>query len=195
MTAVVGPFLDFDPEAGEWLIGPTDERPLDQWLPGAVEAVIKDLGLAGRERPREIVRTVLNDTAARHPSPLAYFVTRWTDPAELPLTLFFGMVERSADDLDEIWLLDADRSVEKPIVERVEAAEGVQIRRSAVYSADDASDLVVGLRYVVDSGHPQAVVLAHTAGYSAAEMLAAREPIEAFLRTMRVLDSPPGNDR
>jgi hypothetical protein len=175
-----------------WLVGPTPARPAEAWVPAATEAKIANFGLAERETDaRALVQDVLGLTARRHPSPLPCFVLRWRELHATPLTLFFGLVERD-DRLACDWVTSADAlTVEPPVVDDLTAPEGVALRRSFAYGVDESGGSVVSVRYVVDTGHAEGFVLAHAASDSPAEILAARDDIEDFLRTVRVSDDPP----
>jgi hypothetical protein len=189
-----GPFLDFDPDPAVWLVGPTPERPVEQWIPAATEAQIDFFGLADhQDRERGHVGDILASTARLHPSPLPLFVLRWRELSEVPLALFFGLVDATGEpELAEQWLNAADAAtVEPPVVDELDAPDGMSLRRSLVYSLDEAGAVVVGVRYVVSTGNPDGIVLAHAASDAPAEILSAREDIEALLRTVRITDTPP----
>ncbi|GAB2748495.1 hypothetical protein [Nocardioides pakistanensis] len=195
-SAELDPYLDLDPDPALWLIGPTPERPVEQWLPAATDAVVSDFGRGAEQaREREHVRDVLGLTARRHPSPLPLFVLRWRELREVPMALFLGLVEREPG-LTDLWLDAEDgESVEPPVREPVPTGAGTTIERSLSYTHDGETGLTIGLRYVVDTGHPVAVVLAHTASDSPGDILAAASDVEDLLRTVRVLDQPPSGGR
>lgn len=125
-----------------------------------------------------------------HPSPLPYFLLRWRELTEVPLALFLGLVDpRAEEDLAESWLGARDAmTVEPPVREEVPSAEGMSLHASLIYGTDDEGSVVVSLRYVVDTGHPGGIVLAHAASDAPAEILAAREDIETLLRTVAITD-------
>lgn len=192
----VDPYLDLDPDPELWLIGPTPERPVERWLPAATDAIASGFGIgAARVSEREHIRDVLGLTARRHPSPLPLFVIRWRELHEVPLVLFLGLVERE-EGLEHLWLSAEDSpTVEPPVRERVGSAEGTTLDRALSYSHDGEGGLTVGVRYVLDPGHPHALVLAHTASDSPGDILAATGDVEDLLRTVRISDRPPAGSR
>jgi len=185
------PFLDVDPDPAVWLVGPTEARPLEAWLPAAVEVTLDSFAVAADHRPRvaPVVERILGDLATFE-SPLPYVLIRWRELHDLPLPLFLGLLDRAEADTDlDGWFGAADLPVvEEPLQEDLVAPAGMRIRRSLPYSADDAGRLAVGARYVVDTGHPDAVVLAHTASFSPTEVLKAQDDIVALLATVTVSD-------
>ena len=187
------PFLDFDPDPSAWLVGPTEARPLEAWLPAAVEVTLDSFAVAPDQRPRvaPVVELILGDLA-RFESPFPYVVIRWRDLHDLPLPLFLGMLDRTDANAHLAgWLGAADLPVvEEPLQEDLVAPDGVRIRRSLPYSADESGQVVVGARFVVDTSHPDAVVLAHTASFSPTEVLKAQDDIVALLATVTVSDEP-----
>ncbi len=191
LTETGGPFLDLDLDPEVWLIGPTPERPLEAWLPAATDVMSQVLGLRDEQsRERDVVAAVLGGTARQHPSPLPLFAIRWNDLHEVPLVLFFGLVEKEPG-TGEAWLGHTDgQTVEKPLVEEVEA-EGLTIRRSLGYGTDDLGGLVASVRYLVDSGRDDAWVLAHAGSDQPAHLTLAHEDIEALLRSVRITDEAP----
>src|SRR5690349_7694875 len=108
LTDSGGPYLDLDLDPEVWLIGPTPERPMEAWLPGAVGVMSEVLGLrADQARERGVVEAVLGGTARQHPSPLPLFAIRWNVLTEVPLVLFFGLVEKD-EETGRDWLAHAD---------------------------------------------------------------------------------------
>ena len=191
MSGPTGPFLDFDPDPAVWLVGPTEARPVEQWIPAATEVMVEVFGFTDAQRnARELVGEVLAATARAHPSGLAYYVLRWPSPGEVPLPLFIGMVPRDeVDEADTTWLEAEDGLlVEKPVVDELVAPPGTTVRRSLPYSLSEDRTIVVGARYVVDTGHPDVFVFAHTASGEPRAVLEAQEDIEKFLATVRVVD-------
>jgi hypothetical protein len=146
------------------------------------------LGLrADQARQREVVEAVLGGTARQHPSPLPLFAIRWNTLTEVPLVLFFGLVEKDAA-TGEAWLGHSDgRTVEKPVVEEVDA-DGLTLRRSLGWGTDDLGGLVASVRYLVDVGRDDAWVLAHAGSDRPADLTLAHEDIEALLRSVRITD-------
>lgn len=187
-----GPFLDFDLDPSLWLIGPTPDRPYDVWLPGAVDALCASFELTDeQEHERGVVEAVLGSTARQHPSPLPLFVLRWPTVTETPLAVFLGLMERDPSDLAARWLGHEDlEPVEAPVVESLDAGPGTSLHRSLGYGVDANNGVVVSVRYAVDDGRPDALVLAHAVSDVPREVLAAMDDIEAMLRTVTVTDSP-----
>lgn len=191
-----GPFLDFDPDPEVWLVGPTETRPVDEWIPAATELMVGAFGLTEEQQnARELVGEILASTARAHPSELAYYVLRWSHPAEVPLPLFIGMVPRDeVEDLDLRWLAgEGSLTVEQPVVDELVAPPGTTVRRSLPYSLAEDRTLVVGARYVVDTGHPEVLVFAHTASGDPSDVLKAQDDIEKFLATVTVADHVDGD--
>lgn len=189
----MGPFLDVDPDPAVWLFGPTPARPVEEWIPEATAAKSAYFGLAEDDvRLRGHVQDVLASTARRHPSPLPWFVLRWTAIDEVPLVVFFGLAELAdGEDLVAAWLGAEDApTVESPIVEPVEAPEGMTLQRSLAFSVDGEGQVVAGLRYVVETGRTDCVVLAHAASDVPREVMQAMPDVEALLRTVRITDEP-----
>lgn len=193
------PLLQLDPDPSVWLMGPTDAVPPEEWVPAAAEVMTRVFGFTGEgdATRRDIVREVLASTARVHPSPLSAYALRWLAPGEVPLPLFFGMVPREGSaEVAEAWLLGSGGVlIEKPIIDELPAAEGVTIRRSLPYTLARGRQVVVGARYVVDTGHPEALVLAHTAADEPALLLQAQDHIAALLATFRIDDDPAETGR
>lgn len=188
-----GPFLDFDPDPAVWIVGPTPDRPTEVWLPAATEVKAEFFGLGPEQTAaRETVRDVLGSTARRHPSPLPYFLMRWREMHAVPVTVFLGLVDRTEDpELPTQWLDAADAlPLEPPVVDTVATTSGAQVRRSLVYALDEDASIIVSLRYLVDTGHPAAFLLAHAASDVAAEMLEARDDLDALMATVTISDEP-----
>lgn len=166
---------------------------MEEWIPAATAAQVEFFGLGeDQEQERRHVGDILASTARLHPSALPYFLLRWRELAEVPLPLFLGLVDPAAEEgLADSWLSAADATtVEPPVIDVLDAPEGTSLRSGLVYSLDEGGSVVVGVRYVVDTGHPGGIVLAHAASDAPVEILAAREDIEALLRTVVVSDTP-----
>ena len=89
------------------------------------------------------------------------------------------------------WLGQEDlEPVETPVVESLDAGPGTSLHRSLGYGVDANNGVVVSVRYAVDDGRPDALVLAHAVSDVPREVLAATDDIEAMLRTVTVTDSP-----
>jgi len=188
-----GPFLDLDPDPALWLVGPTPDRPTELWLDPAVDAVLADFGLQDSvPQVRELVEAILLTTATASGSPLPSFCLRWASFGEQPLPFFFGMFERDGETASAHPWLDEARAVEAPVVDEVEGFGGAQCFRSFVYSTSgETGDLAVGVRYVLDTGHPGALVLGQAASDVPGDVLSATDDLEALLRTFRVTDTVP----
>ena len=191
-TTSEGPFLDLDPDPSLWLIGPTPDRAADVWLPGAVDALCATFELSPeQEHARGVVEAVLGSTARQHPSPLPLFLLRWPAVTETPLAVFLGLMERDPSDLAARWLGQEDLgAVETPVVEALSADPGTSFHRSLGYGVDENNGVVVSVRYAVDAGRRDALVLAHAVSDVPGDILAAMDDIEELLRTVTVADSP-----
>jgi len=193
METQTGPFLDFDPDPRAWLVGPTESRPFGAWLPVAVEVTLDCFAVAPDRRPQvaAVVTRILGDLAS-FDSPFPYVVIRWRGLDEPPVPLYLGLVDRSDADVHvPDWLAGADLAVvEEPLQEDLSAPARPRIRRSLPYSTDETGQMAVGARFLIDTGHRGAVVLAHTASFSPAEVLKAQDDILALLATITVSDEP-----
>ena len=187
-----GPFLDLTLEPSLWLIGPTPDRPCRRLAPGCGRRPVRDLrDSPEQEHERGVVEAVLGSTARQHPSPLPLFVLRWPAVTETPLAVFLGLMERDPADLAARWLSQEDLDpVEAPVVESLDAGAGTSLHRSLGYGVDANNGVVVSVRYAVDAGRPDALVLAHAVSDVPRDILAATDDIEAMLRTVTVTDSP-----
>lgn len=175
-----------------WLVGPTPERPYDVWAPLVADLLVDRFGLRGEPRGEALVDAVLESLARPDASPLPFFLVSWHAPAEVPETVHLGLVPRDPADLPDQWLTMADGApVEEPIVEELEAPTGLQLRRSLAYAGGADGEPVVSARYAADTGHPDGVVLAHTAGDSPGDLLRVVALVDDLLRTVRVTDLPP----
>lgn len=175
-----------------WLVGPTPDRPYDVWAPLAADLLVDRFGLRGEPRAEALVDAVLESLARPGASPLPHFLVSWHAPAEVPETVHLGLVPREPADLADRWLTVADGApVEEPIVEELPAPAGLRLRRSLAYDRDADGGPVVSARYAVDTGHPDGVVLAHTAGDSPGDLLKVVALVDDLLRTVRVTDLPP----
>lgn len=166
---------------------------MESWIPAATAAQIEFFGLGkDQQQARQHVGDILASTARLHPSPLPHFLLRWRELTEVPLPLFLGLVDIAGEaGLAQNWLAAADSvTVEPPVIEELHAPATMSLRSGLVYSLDEGGSVVVGIRYVVDTGHPGGILLAHAASDAPVEVLAAREDIEALLRTVTISDTP-----
>jgi len=194
-----GPFLEVADDPRVWVTGPTPSRPVDDWLPWAVETTCDNLNVDRDDsEQREYVTDVLRLIGTREVSPLPFLWTQWRHIERVPLILYAGHVPREpesegdVEDVAEAWLrAEASDPVEPPIRDDLEAPAGMTLRRSLVYGRTGRHTLAVAARYVVDTDHPDAVVLAHIASGTPGDVLEACEPVEDFLRTVRLLDHNP----
>lgn len=183
-----GVSFDFDLDPALWLVGPTPERPAPRWLPGAVEVLAESFGLDADDQRREAVQAILSVTVRKHPSPLPWFVLLWEDFERVPVVVFYGLVDRALDDdVAGAWLTErAEAAVEAPLVEDVAVAEADSCRRSIIYQNHGGDSVTIDVRWALDTGHPDAVVLAHCASTVGAEVFRAIEPFEDVLRSVRL---------
>ena len=201
MTMVqTGPFLDFEPDPNVWFVGPTPERPVEAWLPAATELIAQVFEIPeGDTGRREFVAGMLGLIARSEASVLPYYVIAWEAIEDVPTILFLGQVDRGEEvvlgteplpgepsDVASLWLAAADSILVEPtVVEVVEASGGTVIHRALVYAHNTESNAVnVSVRYVVDTGDPQSVVLAQSMGLSAKDVLPRLDTFEDLLRTV-----------
>lgn len=186
------PALDFDLDPGLWLVGPTPDRPPAQWVPAAVEVLCESFGLDADDQRREAVHAVLSATVRKHPSPLPWFLLLWESFDRVPVVVFYGLVDRHLDDdLPHQWLVRrADAAVEPPLLEEVVVGDGARARRSIIYQNLGGDSVTIDVRWSLDTGHPDAVLLAHGASTVGAEVFRAIEPFEAVLQTVRLGRQP-----
>jgi hypothetical protein len=166
------PRLAVDPDPAVWFVGPTDARPFEVWLPDAVDLVkgVFEIGPEQAEK-EQYVTLVLERIGQPSESPLPYRVVRWLDLQTLPLLASFGMVERS-DAVREIeeFLSAVEEVVETPIVE---------------YS-DVEGGLLVQVRYVVDTGDDEVVLLVLAGARSPGAIVSALDDLDTFVRTAQI---------
>jgi hypothetical protein len=181
------PRLAVDPDPAVWFVGPTDARPFEVWLPEAVDLVkgVFEIGPEQAEK-EQYVTLVLERIGQPSESPLPYRVVRWLDLQTLPLLASFGMVERS-DAVREIeeFLSAVEEAVETPIVEDVPGPDGLTIRRAVSYS-DVEGGLLVQVRYVVDTGDDEVVLLVLAGARSPGAIVSALDDLDTFVRTAQI---------
>ena len=184
---VTGLRLDVDLDRLPWIIGPTEQRPLEEWLPEAVTLMKEVFGVGRKQLEVEnYLAAMLERIGREEDERLPYQLIRWLDLRELPFVASFGMAERAGDEMIEEFLRSSDLGpVEPPVVEQLPAPAGSSIRRAITYSQPDAG-VFVEVRYVVDTGHPEAVALLHAGSRSPAEVMAALEDLDAAAATLRV---------
>ena len=196
-----GPFLELDDNPGLWVTGPTPGRTFEEWLDWAVNTVCSNLAVESTDAEfRDYARDMLRLIGTREVSPLPFWWLRWVERSEVPLVLYAGHLPRDPEgpdadelgDLAEGWLkADASAPVEPPIRDDLEAPAGTTLSRSLIYGQSSRQALAVSARYVVDTGHPEVIVLAHIASGSPADVLAGCGPVEDLLRTVRIEDELP----
>lgn len=176
---VTGPRLTVRPDPAVWFVGPDEERPFEVWLPEAVELLKSVFGVGRRQTEVEHYLTLMLERIGR-PSdgPLPYRLVRWLDVAELPVVASFGMVPRE-DDLHEFLSVGDPSTVETPIVEDVPAPAGTTVRRAVSYSSDEAG-LLVEVRYVVDTGDDEAVMLVLAGDRRPGAIVSVVDDLDAF---------------
>lgn len=180
----VGVRLDFDLEDSTFVIGPTEARPFDTWLPQAVELTKTVLGVRRSDRKAE--RYII-DILARvgQPDIFPYSVFRWVDLGELPFRASFSMVAREEADAEDFLSAVDSVPVEPPTVEELPAPPGHTVRRSISYS-DIGGGILAEVRYAVDTGHPEAVVWIQGGTRTPGELADALDDLDAFAASMRV---------
>lgn len=184
--------LVYDPDPAIWLVGPTENRPAEQWLPGAVAALVGDWQLTRHDEQR-FVQAVLARFAADTPSPLSERLLRWPTIGEDPFPVFLGMVEREhwpEEELDAFLRGVGEGVVEPPLVTEVEAPEDVRIRRALVYSTDGSPAVVAAVRYVVDSGAASVLAMMHASTVEPGRLVEALDDLDDLARTVRASDRP-----
>lgn len=179
-----GARLDFDLEDSTFVIGPTEARPFDAWLPQAVGLMKTVLGVRRRDRKAEMYIT---EVLARvgQPDIFPYCVFRWPDLGELPFRASFSMVAREEGDAEDFLSAVDSVPVEPPTVEEVPAPPGHTVRRSIAYS-EVGGGILAEVRYAVDTGHPEAVVWIQGGTRTPGELVDALDDLDAFAASMRV---------
>jgi hypothetical protein len=178
--------LDFDLDGLALVIGPTDERPLDQWLPQAVDLMKTTFRVKRRQRQVANYLTQMLARIGQPDSVLPYRVFRWLALEDVPFVASFGLVERDIPEEEYAFLQALDSEpVEAPTVEQLAASEGCSVRRTISYSQPDDT-LLVEVRYVVDTGHPKVLARISGGGRAPGDLVAALDDLDAFALSMRV---------
>lgn len=181
------PELVYDPDPHLWLVGPTDSRPVDDWIPGAVDAVIEDF-CATETAEVEVIVRVLQKFAHDQSSLLTERLLRWRNLHDDPFPVQMGMIERAQwpDYELEAFLASTDEPVVEPaIVQDVECKEGMRIRRGIAYSSDDGV-LVAAARYVIESPSKTMLAVLHTATDVPGQLIEALDDLDNLARTVDV---------
>ncbi len=181
--------LDITFDGLPWVVGPTENRPYDQWLAEVVPVMEQVLELPP-DQPRlkaYLVAVLQRVGQDDEDSPLPYRMLRWLRLPDPPLVASFGLSTRGSDEDHDAYLLAADSGpVETPMVVEVEGAPaGVSVRRSVAYSEQEGG-LLIEQRYLVDDGDPDHVALLHVATRDPADLVGALEDLDEVARRMRV---------
>lgn len=181
--------IEVEPDPDVWFLGPTEHRPVDVWLPEAHELLLRIFEV---DPQRTEVADYLTAMLGRigHQSTddeaLPYQLIRWLTLHEVPDVVSFGLVERDGQQsLIEDFLTGGNQPnvVEEPVVDEVDGSDG-RIRRALTYADDGV--LMIALRYVVDTGEPDAVVLVETAGRDLNTIVGLIDPLDDFARSVRL---------
>lgn len=191
MSARLAPRLDLELADLPWVLGPTDSRPAEQWLPEAHALFLRLLDLEG-ERDDErratlttYVRKVLDRVAAPDGA-LPYRIVRWLSIDEPPLVASFGISESGDDAAYDAFLGALDSGpVEPAVIEDLGAPPGIRIRRGLAYSQPDTA-VFVELRYLVQFNHTDEVVLLTVGARSPVQIAQAQPELDALVATMRL---------
>jgi len=182
--------LDISFDGLPWVIGPTESRPFDAWLPEALAVMEQILQVPqGEPRMREYVEAVLRRVGrddGEHPLP--YRAVRWLSLPEPPFVVSFGLSRRGTEEEHDAFLAAVDSGpVEPPYVDPVEdVPAGTTVRRSVSYSPQGPG-LLIEARYLVDTGDPDAIALVQAATRDAGELVKARDDLDELARRMRVV--------
>lgn len=184
------PVLDLDYDPDRWILGPTDDKPFATWLPEATAEMVRRFDVPATNEPAIGAIEHTLTTVAQFEDMLSYVIVYWPDPATRPLPIYFGMEVRDDPSDAADWLAGIDlTTVEKPVVDDVDVdRDGVTLRRSLPYSTNDDGQVLVSARYVVDTSHPDLIVLAHTAAYQAADVIEVQHELVAMLSTARIVE-------
>ena len=180
--------LCYDPDPAVWLVGPTPpHRPYEEWLPGAVEVTSEGFE-AKSEEARSYILAVLERFGTDESMQLSEKMLRWRTITEVPLPFWFGMVPRDEvppEDVEFFLAAENEPLVEPAMVDDVEARAGASLRRGLAYSTHP-DGITVSVRYVLDDGHPDVMVLGYTAADAPGRLIAAFDDMEELLRTVEV---------
>lgn len=139
-----------------WFPGPTRALPAEQWLPAAREFV--ELTVPGAEGRSDEVADQLADSLAPAPAratdlDLPWLFLHWRDARRAPVAVRLGVARRTEGDAFAAW---SSEHGERPVVEQLPDGAG---RRVTTHLREEGAD-VYELRYVVEAGHPDLVVVA-----------------------------------
>ena len=178
-----------EPDPRLWLIGPTEDRPPQQWLPAATEALVTDWGFGRRDAAaREMVGRMLAAVLEHSEHGLPYVWLRWPELDIAPVGLWFGIVARESPEEVEAFLTGADGdSVEQPVVETLDDFPDVTLRRGQMYRNAGSDELIGTVRYVLDQGHPEGLVVAVAATWELGLFPTLVEDCDAVLRGARMV--------
>lgn len=180
-----------EPDASRWLIGPTEERPPEVWLPGATEILVESFGIADQPRSRELVGRMLTAVLDHAEHGLPYVWLRWPALDVTPVGLWFGTVQREGPEELEGFLTGADGdAVEQPVVETLEDSPEVTLRRGQMYRNAGSDELIGTVRYVVDQGEPDHLVVAMAATWELGMFPRLVEDCDTLMRTVRLTGRP-----
>lgn len=183
--------LDVLPDPDVWFIGPDERRGFDEWLPQAVELLRKSFGVKRRQRDVvEFLTLMLARLGRPSESPLPYRLIRWLRLEDVPFVASFGVVPReiAEDGMDDFLAVTDGDPVEAPVIEEVSAPTGTSIRRSITYGRDEIQpeSLLIEVRYVVDTGLPDAVAMVHAGAVSPGELMGVLRDLDDFARVIRI---------
>ncbi len=179
--------LTEEPDPALWLVGPTDERPTEVWLPGATEVLVSSFGIADQARSRELVSRMLRVVLDHAEHGLPHLWLRWPDLETTPVALWFGIVGREGPAELEGFLAGVDGdAVEPPVVETLEDSPEVTLRRSQMYRTSTSGELIATVRYVVDQGYPDALVVATAATWELGLFPTVVDDCDAIVRATRL---------
>lgn len=180
--------LVYEPDPAVWLVGPTPpHRPYEEWLTGAVEVMVTGFE-ASSDEARSYIHRVLERFGTDDSLQLSERMLRWRTITEIPLPFWFGMVPRDEvppEDVEFFLSADNEPLVEPAMVDDVEARAGVSLRRGLAYSSA-ADGITVSVRYVLDDGHPDVVVLGYAAADVPGRLITAFDDLEGLLRGVAV---------
>lgn len=183
----VGPELVYDPDPSVWLVGPTEQRPLEQWVPGAVDVLASDFEISDPEL-RRYVNRVLERFASDESSPLTDRLMRWRSLGDTPFVLFLGMIDRaewSDAQIEGFLTAEGEALVEPAIVTDVESTIGTIIRRSIAYITYPEG-LVAGVRYVIQGRATEAAVVMHSSTRIPGNLIEALGDVDVLAGTVDV---------
>ncbi len=173
-----------------WILGPTDARPPEQWLPEVVELLLETFQPPADQRDAwaDYVARMMARIAQVDDDMLPYRVFRWEDPQVAPVVASFGLAERPADDeLAELLAATDLRVVEAPVVEEVGSPE---VRRALSYSTPEGGGPVfIELKYLVDRGHPGVVAMIQAGLRDPRDLATVVPQLDEMACSMRLVDA------